>query len=190
MKKGTDNLNELLRRFVENSAADSMAEEIRQGDAMLDRYPAPALSPQASARLRSRLKAAYTRRHRRSLFLGWATVAAAAVAVVVFLFGGSEIAPPVQMDSKPVAQVVSAGSMPAPAASRNLPGYLANLWDDASRTESDQSFVALKTELDNIAAMIEAVSFKKNDASQDCLSTGEEVERMDTQINTTDFWQG
>ena len=41
MKKGTDNLDELLRRFAEDSAAKSMAEEIRRGDAMLDRYPAP-----------------------------------------------------------------------------------------------------------------------------------------------------
>jgi len=67
---------------------------------------------------------------------------------------------------------------------------MAALWDDSWRPESDAAFVALKTEMDTIAAMIEAVSFKNPDASQDCFSTDQENERMDNPINTTDFWQG
>ena len=149
----------------------------------------PELSPDAAARIRFRLGSVRAG-HRRLRFFGWATVAAAAVALIVVLFGGSESLSPVQTESRSLARVEPSSPVSAPAAPRNLPGYLANLWDDTSRTESDESFVALKIELDNIAAMIEAVSFKKNDVSQDCVSDGEETEWMENKINTTDFWQG
>jgi len=194
MKNSIDNLNALLRQFVEDASADSMADDIRRGDDLLDRYPAPALSPKARARIRFRLETAQAGRRRTAMF-GWATAVAAAVAVIVFLLGGTESFPPAQPESSSVARVIqspisASAPMPAPAASGALPGAMAALWDDSWRLEIDASLAALKTEMDTIAAMIEAVSFKKRDASQDCFSTNQENERADNFINITDFWQG
>jgi hypothetical protein len=177
MKKSTDNLNELLRRFVEDSAADSMAEEIRRGDAMLDLYPAPALGSDAAARIRSRLKAAQTY-HRHRAILGWSTVAAAAViGVAVFWTGLNRSVP---SESKPIAQLQL----------RSVPQFRPSLWDETLSSESDQTFAAINTELDNIAETIEAVRFKEISNSQDCFSDDRDAERMENKTNTTDFWQG
>lgn len=186
MKETTDNLNDLLRRFADASTADDMAEEIRRGDALLDRCPAPALSPRAEARVRKHLKAAYPKRYRRMPFVGWMSVAAAAVAVIVILFGGTETAPPVQPESRPSAQVQS----PVPATARDMPEYFADLWDDTYLVESEESYIALKTEMDNIAAMIEAVRFKKSEFPRERLINGDHAEQRDSQMITTDFWKG
>lgn len=190
MKKTTDNLNDLLRRFADASAADAMAEEIRRGDALLDCYPAPALSRRAEARVLRHLKAAYPKRHFRLQFAGWMSVAAAAIAVVIILFGDSTIVPSVPPESRPAAQGETLSPMAASTTARDLPGYFANLWDEAAHADSDESFITLKAELDSIAAMIEAVRIKKRDYPEERFINADEVEQKDSQILATDFWKG
>jgi hypothetical protein len=195
MKKTTDNLNDLLRRFADAAAADDMAEEIRRGDELLERYPAHALSSRGEVRVLRHLRAAYPKRRWRVPFVGWMSAAAAVIAVIIILFGGSDIVPSVQPEHKPsgqpLAQVETPASLPAPAAAmRDLPGYFANLWDEAAHADSDESFISLKAELDTIAAMIEAVRFKKRDFPEERFINADDAELRDSQIITADFWKG
>lgn len=181
MKNTTDNLNDLLQCFVDASSAELMAEDIRQGDDLLDRYPAPPLTPEATMRLRLRLRSVRATRHRRTLFLGWATVAAAAVAVIVVMVGWTEQnMPSAPVESKPVAQAVP----------RELPGFTLNLWDDRVHSESDEKFAAIRSELDNIAETMEAVRIEKSEFFKDRYRRSGDLEQGETQINKAEFWKG
>lgn len=189
MNANDEHLNTLLQRFVDNATADAMAEDIRHGDAMIDRFPAPALSVDAQDRLRSRLRtAAAARRHHR-LFLSFSGVAAAAMVMWVVFFGGSDISPPVQPEAKPVAL---APAPVAPPVMRELPVYAFNLWDETFHADSEESYSAMRDELDNIAASIEAVRFKTLEFSGERLmNNGDELEHRDgSKLTTTDFWKG
>jgi hypothetical protein len=181
MKNTTDNLNELLQRFVDASLAETMAEDIRQGDAMLDRYPGPFLSPEATMRLRLRLRTVRAKRHRRTLLLGCTSAAAAAVAVIVVMVGWTEQnMPSVPLESKPIAQVLP----------HELPGFTLNLWDDTLHSESDESFAAIRSELDNIAEAMEAVRIENTEFYKEHYRRSRDIEQINTKAQKVEFWKG
>lgn len=189
MNTNDDNLKTLLQRFVDDASAEAMAQDIRKGDALLDRCPSPVLDAEAAERIMARLKAASAahRRHHR-LFVGIAGAAAAALVMFVVLFSGSEPVPGVAPESRPVAMA------PSSSAVHEMPAVAVILWDDAFRAGGDESFAAIRDELDNISASIDAVRvdvrLRTPDFPADRYHYRDDVDVRDTQLITTDFWKG
>ena len=177
MKKSTENLNELLQRFVENASISSMAEEIRQGDELLDRYPAPVLSADAKARIRRRLKTMHTH-HGHRVMLKWVAIAAAAVIGVLVIWPRQHLS--TSPDNRPVVQARSTGMVK----------FKPILWEETLFNESEKLFSRINAELDNIAETIESVRIIEINDVRDCFIDEQGIEQRETPHNKTNFWQG
>jgi hypothetical protein len=184
MKTNDENLKTLLQHFIDDAAASAMADDIQKGDAMLDRFPAPELGADASERLAVRLRTASAAHRHRRLFLGFAGVATAAMALLVVFLGGSDISPPASSENKPIALA------PAAAQVSTLPAIGIHLWDETFYSSGDDSYAAIKDELDSIADSIEAVRVKTMDFPADRYFNRDDVDQRNFQLSTTDFWKG
>lgn len=184
MSGNNDNLNDLLRRFASGAEAEAMAEDIQKGDAMLDRFCVPEPDAEALRRIRERLGRRAVSRYRRNLFLGWTSIAASVMAVMLILFGAADKPGSVQPARDFVAQ------SPASDTLDTLPGFSFNLWDDARQNDSDDAYAAIKEELDNIAASIEAARTDRPVFGAESFSNGDTDNNGDIKIITVDFWKG
>lgn len=81
-----ENLTELLKRFMDDSAARAAQTDIEEAERVLEAHPAPAPSPETLSTVRSLMVAAATRRRRR-IHVFRAAVAAAAAVVLTVLAG-------------------------------------------------------------------------------------------------------
>ncbi len=187
------NLEDLLRRFVDESVAETMAEDIRRGDALLDGFPSPELSARAAAALRRRLDTLRPQ-PRRTLGSIWAGIVAGAAAAAMVVWGISLMhTPSVPTDRAPVAQVQTpAVQKPEPVVQdrSELPGFTLNLWEDTYPAESDAAFSEIKSELDNIAAWIETLGIMDTPFPDERLFNGETASQGETKIELTEFWKG
>ncbi|HDS83994.1 MAG TPA: hypothetical protein ENN97_02180 [Phycisphaerales bacterium] len=188
------NLEDLLRRFVDASVAETMAEDIRRGDALLDGFPSPELSAQAAAELRRRLDTLRPQSRRQTLGSIWAGIAAGAAAAAMVVWGISFMqTPSAPTERAPVAQVQRpAVQEPEPVVQdrSELPGFTLNLWEDTYPAESDAAFSEIKSELDNIAAWIETLGIMDTAFPDERLFNGETASQSETKIELTDFWKG
>jgi len=78
-----ENLTELLKRFMDDSAARAAQADIEEAERVLEAHPAPAPSPETLLTVRSLMVAAATRRRRRIHVFRAAVAAAAAVVLTV-----------------------------------------------------------------------------------------------------------
>lgn len=209
MKHDENKLNVLLRRFVDEAPAEAMAEDIQKGDTLLEQFTDPVLSDEAKGRLCARVEAACAARSRhRRITVGFAGVAAASVALFVVLFIGNDLAPspvsppnggveiarvepivpaPVQPESQPVAKT------PEEVSGQGLGAVAQYLWDEVFHTDSQDSFTAIRDELDSIAAAIEAVRRESAGAVRHRFlngTSGDDGDQRDRPLITPDFWKG
>jgi hypothetical protein len=75
-----ENLNDLLRQFLDPARVEAATEDIRTGERILDIHPAPAPSPEAIARIKNEFVARVARRHRIILTIRRSLAAAAVIA--------------------------------------------------------------------------------------------------------------
>ena len=194
MSKKIENLDELIRRFVDDAEAETMAREIRRGDAMLDTFDSPEMCPEAADRIRRRLRQHRLRRHRRRQAIGWAGLATAGAAAMVLLFVGLGQRPQKPVESLPLVQhpveppPVEQPEM-RPVDLHELPGVTLNLWEDVPYVE-DQDFTAIKTELDDIATWIKRLGIMDNTLPDKPVINGETASQEDFKIDLTEFWKG
>ncbi|NLK41344.1 MAG: hypothetical protein GX298_04765 [Planctomycetes bacterium] len=196
-KYDADNLSELLRRFFEVDIAETMAEDIRQADAVMDNLPSPVLSAEATARVRHRLyrlgqSPSARGRLIHSVLAGIAAGAAAAAMVLWAIaetqkHGPSTLQMP--MAHHPTHPVENAAESAVPDRSE-LPGFTLTLWDDVPPVEEDGAFAEIKSELDNIARWIEAVGIMENSFPNERVLTGETASKTDEKNKLTAFWEG
>ena len=198
MKQSDNNLDGLIREFVDDAEAQRLAEEIRLGDALIARYASPAMRPEARAQLRKQVKNDLSSHRRRAHWTGWAGAAAAvaaAVALVVVLIGTAE-RPQTAIDGAPVAHHETAQSHevemppPEPQAQPEPPRASLNLWDEGQYVQSNQAFWDIQMELDNIAAWIEAVGVMDNVFPDERTFNGETASQKENDVDLSDFWKG
>ncbi len=192
MNKNAENLNALIRQFVDPADAEQIAHDIRCGDALLDSFASPAMCPESADRLRRRLRQHRLGRRRRRQAIGWASLAAAGAAAMVLLFVGLGQTPQKPAESLPLVQqpVEPPPVESGPADLSDLPGVTLNLWEEASYVQDDQDVAAIKSELDDIATWIKRLGVMENTFPDERVINGETASQDDIKIDLTEFWKG
>lgn len=132
-----ENLNDLLRQFMDGAAADAAAEDIRAGEQLLDLSGVPAPAPETIARIKGEIASALTRRHR---FMPVLRRSLAAAAVIAFVLIGLLDRPPTGGDTAFKAALL-------PAA----------IWDSIDVAADDLNLARFGAEVRRIEAQFQAL---------------------------------
>lgn len=152
-----ENLNHLLRQFLDPAQARAAREDIRAGEQLLDAHPAPLPSLETIARIKAEVGASLARRHRIALLLRRSLAAAAVIAfATIGLFDR------------------------APTGSRKP--YEANLlpaaiWESQDVAAEDPDLVYFNSEVRRIEAQLQAL-----EAGEDGAAGSDAVDELETEL--------
>lgn len=163
-----ENLVELLRRFMDDSAARAAQEDVQAGERILQAHPAPAPSPAVLARIRVRMMEASLRRQRRIRMIRGAA-AVAAVLVLTVLIGLQNRGPGTR------ANVSFASIIPAA------------LWESDDLAVDDLDLVYFTSEIRQIESQMQALEAGEIEIRGS--NTLDELE-MEMIALETEFWKG
>jgi hypothetical protein len=163
-----DNLTELLNRFMDESAARGVQEDIEAADRILEAHPAPLPAPGTVATIKAlTIAAAVHRRRRIRVFRG--AVAAAAAVILTVLIG-------------------QYGRAPVPGPSVNLASiFPAAVWESHDLGGDDLDLVYFTSEVRQIEAQMRAL-----EAGETGGRPGRTVEEIEMELMRieTEFWKG
>jgi hypothetical protein len=163
-----ENLTELLKRFMDGTAAEAAAEEIRAGERLLEACPAPAPAERTLTAIKIRMAtAALRRRWRVRVFRG---ALAAAAAVVMALLIGMPTRGPSQRPGVNFATI-----MPT------------SIWESDDLAADDLQLVYFTSEIRRIEAQVRALETEETDMDSD--GSPDDLERELLAIET-EFWKG
>jgi len=163
-----ENLTELLRRFMDDSAAHAVQADIEAAERILAAHPAPAPSPETLSTIRALTLATAARRHRRTrIFRG--VVAAAAAVILTVLIGRHGPAP----TSRPYVNFASI----IPTA----------IWESHDIAADDLDLVYFASEIRQIEAQIQAI-----ESSETEIRGGSALDDLEMELTAieTEFWKG
>jgi hypothetical protein len=162
-----ENLNDLLRQFLDPARVEAATEDIRTGERILDIHPAPAPSPEAIARIKNEFVARVARRHRIILTIRRSLAAAAVIAFA--LLGLLHRSPTTENHG-------SQASILPPA-----------IWDSTDLASDDLDLVRLTTEVRQIETQLQAL-----EAGEDEPGGNGNMEEIETELNQieTEFRKG
>jgi hypothetical protein len=163
-----ENLTELLRRFMDDSAAHSVQADIDAAEKLLEAHPAPAPSPAALTAIKVRMVATAVRRHRRVRIFR-AAVAVAAAMLLTVLIG--------QFDRTPTGRPGISFASIIPTA----------VWESHDLTADDLDLVYFNSEIRQIEAQMQAI--EAGEAEQDGSDSVDELE-LELIAIETEFWKG
>lgn len=157
-----ENLNDLLRQFLDPTQAEAAGRDIPAGERLLDAHPAPMPSSETMTRIRGEMAATFAGRHR--IIVTFRRSLAAAAVIAFALFG--------LLDRGPTGptHVFEASILPAA------------IWDSDDVAAGDLDLARFTAEVRQIEAQLQAL-----DASDDeAVSSGavEELEKELRQIET------
>jgi hypothetical protein len=141
-----ENLKDLLRRFMEEPAAQAAQEDIEAGERWLRASPVPAPGTEVLATIKMQMAASARRRHR-IMRLAHAALAAAAAVIVMALIG----------QFKPAPQNRSPGSL----ATLLLP---AAVWESDDIMHQDVDLAYYSSQIRQIEAQVRALDADEGDA--------------------------
>lgn len=162
-----ENLNDLLRQFLDPAQAEAAGEDILAGERLLDACPAPSPSPETIARIKSEIRMTLARRHR--IMLTFRRSLAAAAVIAFALIGLLQRGP-------------TGG--PNVFQARLLP---AAIWDSDDVAAGDLDLARFTVEVRLIEAQLQALDAGEDEAAGS--GTVEEFERELKQIET-ELWKG
>jgi len=163
-----ENLAQLLRRFMDDSAAQAVQADIDAAERIMESYPAPAPSAETVSTIRALTKAAAARKHRRTrIFRG--VVAAAAAVILTVLIGRH-------------------GPTPTARPHVNLASILPSaIWESHDLAADDLDLVYFNSEIRQIEAQMHAIDSDETEIRRD--SDLDDLEMELTAIET-EFWKG
>jgi len=163
-----ENLLELLRRFMDDAAAQAAQADIEAAERVLEASPAPMPSPQTVASIKALTRAAAARKHRRTQVFRSAMATAAAVIVTV-LIGRHNPAP-------------------APRPGVNFASILpAAIWESHDIAADDLDLAYFASEIRQIEAQMYAIDSQETEIrGADALDDLE----MELTAIETEFWKG
>jgi hypothetical protein len=163
-----ENLTELLRRFMDDSAAQAVQADIEVAERILETYPAPAVSPATLSTIRALTIATAARKHRRTqVFRG--TVAVAAALILTVLIGRHGPAP----SSRPGISFASI----IPTA----------IWESDDIAADDLDLVYFASEIRQIEAQMQAIDSEETEIHGDRALDDLQIELIAIE---TEFWKG
>ncbi len=163
-----EDLTELLKRFMDEAAAQAAAEEIRAGERLLDAWPAPRPDERTLASLKVQMVAAALRqRWRIRVFRG--AVAAAAVVVMALLIGLPTPGP---------------AKRPAMNFATIIP---TSIWESDDLAADDLQLVYFTSEIRRIEAQMQSLETEESDV--DSGGSPDDLEKELMAIET-EFWKG
>lgn len=169
MKERTpENLTELLKRFMDGTAAEAAAEEIRAGERLLEACPAPAPAARTLAAIKICMTTAALRhRWRVRVFRG--SLAAAAMVVMALLIG-------------------LPAQRPTPRPGMNFATILpTSVWESDNLAADDLQLIYFTSEIRRIEAQMQALETEETD--MDSGGSPDDLERELLAIET-EFWKG
>ncbi len=173
MKDNNQNLEHLLRQFVDNAEAEHMADDIRQADRLFDNYQAPSVQPEtiAAVQLNVRRQLKHTRHmHRRRQWIGIAAV------VAIFLIG---------------LFVLNAPDATTTSRQATFTTFKATEWGLNSNLHvMDQSLAEIENELGSLAETIEALDTGTYEPVNPLRLELIQLEEIEAMTSTTEFWKG
>jgi uncharacterized membrane protein YccC len=154
-----ENLNHLLRQFLDPDQARTARDDIRAGDRLLDAWAAPSPSPETIARIKDEITVTLVKRHR---MMSTLRRSLAAAAVLAFALLGLLYRSPTTSPS-----AFEAGLLPAA------------IWESDDIAADDLDLARVRAEVRQIEAQVQAL-----DAGEDepAVGTVEDFERELTQI--------
>lgn len=159
-----ENLNHLLRQYLDPTHAEAAARDIRTGERLLDLYPAPTPSPEIVARIKAEMATSLARRHRIALTFRRSLAAAAVIAFALIGLLNRGPANP--------TNVSQAGILPTA------------IWDSKDMASDDPDLVYFTGEVHRIEAQLQALEAGEDDAagngSVDELET--ELRQIETEL--------
>jgi hypothetical protein len=170
--KTNENIELLLRQFMDQAAAEQAAQELHAGDRLFDEFPAPRPDAQTVEALRSKIRHELQKPHHASAVFSWLAMAAAII--IVFLAGVYTLAP------KPLPKTVS--SPPVYVASNS-----GNLWNQLS---SHATLLSIDRELTDVAESIDAIESENKGTTNILTVDLLELEELELITLNTDFWKG
>lgn len=177
MKYKNENLEQLLNQFVDQSRSQSMAEDIRQADRLMDRYPVGSVRPQTIEQIKQSVRHERLKHRRLYSEIKWISSVAAIVFIVLFaglyaVFSGNEN-----------KTVVPEGGFAQAVAFK---GYWSDIpYEDSVVIEIDQ-------ELTNVAEMLDTVEMETFEPVHTIQVELIEMEldEIESLTENTEFWKG
>jgi len=157
-----ENLNDVLRQFLDVAQAEAAAEDILAGERILDACPAPPPSLEAIARINGEIAATLARRHRIALVLRRSLAAAAVIAFA--LIGLLQRSPTADNN------IFQASILPAA------------IWDSIDVAADDLDLARFTAEVRQIETQLQALEAGEDEAAGS--GAVEELERELIQIET------
>ncbi len=157
-----ENLNDLLRQFLDPAQAKADTEDIRAGERLLDACPAPTPDPETLARIKSEIVTALARRHRIAIVVRRSLAVAA---VIAFALIGLLHRSPTADNSMFQASIL-------PAA----------IWDSIDVAADDLDLARFTAEVRQIETQFQALEAGEDEPAGS--GTVEELERELIQIET------
>jgi hypothetical protein len=156
-----ENLNHLLRQFLDPDQAEAAGRDIRAGERLVDAHPAPLPSPDLVARIKGEIGATLARRHR--IVLAFRRSLAAAAVIAFALIG--------LLNRGPTGPTVFQANI-LPAA----------IWDSDDVAAADPDLVYFTGEVHHIEAQFQALEAGEDagNAPVDELET--ELKQIETEL--------
>jgi hypothetical protein len=162
-----ENLTELLRRFMDDSAARAVQADIDAAERIMESYPAPAPSAETLSTIKA-LTVAAARKHRRTrIFRG--VVATAAAVILTVLIGRH-------------------GSAPATRPHVSLASILPSaIWESHDIAADDLDLVYFNSEIRQIEAQMQAINSDETE-----MRRGSDLDDLEMELTAieTEFWKG
>jgi hypothetical protein len=168
--ENSENLNELLSRFLDERQTHEAAEDIRAGEKLLASFSAPACDQAVINSIKEQIEVRLEARKRQKLVRSMFYRVAVAAVIIVLAIAGVKFFP------GPKREQVAVGKVGQDF-----------IWDDESGTGSDEQLTALAAQIDEIEASMLAIRLGENGAEGGTILTDLEVEM--SEING-DFWKG
>ena len=171
MRSGNDdNLKGLFEAFMDSEQAQAAVEDVRAGDALLRRHPAPAPSVEVLLRIKARGAAELARRRRVRVWRKYGGEAIAAAAMLIIL-GGVGL------------QFFRNGTPPTEIE------YLSKaIWETDSIVREDADLAYISTEIEQLEQQFKMVVAPGDEAD----TSASELYEMEMELIAmeTDFWKG
>jgi|GEM_PF-4455160 hypothetical protein len=171
MKENQQQLDTLLRQFVNEPAAREMAEDIRHMDNLLSSLASHKISQQTLSSVKTRVRQRLAEKHSNPVRWRMRLKLISAAAVILLVAGVAFFITPRQTEISPPSPIVS------------------YTWNDGAESENDP-VDSLLTRIEMAAGQLDSVHGQTSSWFEEDNSLTIEIQDAQTLVADTDYWKG